>query len=29
MNFNFVIIKIKNLRLCIYIGINEDEIKNK
>lgn len=29
MIFNLVIIKIKNLRLCIYIGINEDEIKNK
>ena len=29
MNFNLATIKIKNLRLRTYIGINEDEIKNK
>ena len=27
MNFNLATIKIKNLRLRTYIGINEDEIK--
>ncbi len=29
MTFNLATIKIKNLRLRTYIGINEDEIKNK
>ena len=29
MNFNLATIRIKNLRLRTYIGINEDEIKNK
>ncbi|WP_018983844.1 dihydroneopterin triphosphate 2'-epimerase [Salinimonas chungwhensis] len=29
MNLNQATIKIKNLRLRTYIGINEDEVKNK
>ncbi|QCZ94012.1 dihydroneopterin triphosphate 2'-epimerase [Salinimonas iocasae] len=29
MNLNQATIKIKNLRLRTYIGINDDEIKNK
>jgi len=29
MTFNLATIKIKNLRLRTYIGINEDEIANK
>jgi len=29
MNLNLATIRIKNLRLRTYIGINEDEIKNQ